>query len=175
MSSRNASPTSDASARQPSALDQASAEARIGVAWRELRRGASMAAMRERLYGDLLDPAQVDTLDLIMQREGLRMSELADALRVDASTATRAVNRLVDAGFVARVAAPGDGRGVVVVPSAEGRALYPDLSARRRTMLLEVLQDFSADDRAQLADLLERLVSGVDRYVTSTPGDDRSR
>jgi DNA-binding MarR family transcriptional regulator len=150
-------------------LDAGSAELRIGVAWRELRRGTSMVAVRERLLGDLLDPAQVDTLDLIVESDGRRMSELAEALRVDASTATRAVARLVDAGIVERVAAPGDGRGVVVVVSPAGRALHDELSARRRTMLLEVLDDFSKADRARLADLLERLVAGVDRYARSTP------
>jgi DNA-binding MarR family transcriptional regulator len=148
-------------------LDVGSAEMRIGVAWRELRRGASMIAVRERLLGDLLDPAQVDTLDLVVESEGRRMSELAEALRVDASTATRAVDRLVDAGIVERVAAPGDGRGVVVVVSPAGRALHDELSARRRTMLLEVLDDFSQADRARLAELLERLVAGVDRYASS--------
>jgi DNA-binding MarR family transcriptional regulator len=153
-------------------LDVGSAEIRIGVAWRELRRGASMIAVRERLLGDLLDPAQVDTLDLVVESEGRRMSELAEALRVDASTATRAVDRLVDAGIVERVAAPRDGRGVVVVVSPAGRALHAELSARRRTMLLEVLDDFSQADRARLAELLERLVAGVDRYAGSAPVPD---
>jgi DNA-binding MarR family transcriptional regulator len=145
-------------------LDPASTEARIGLAWRELRRGSAQQAMRDRLYGDLLEAAQVDALDVVMSTGGCRMAELADALRVDPSTATRAIDRLVAAGMVARENATGDGRGVQVVATAAGIELYDELSQRRRTMLFAVLAHFDADERAMLAELLERLVDGVDRY-----------
>lgn len=142
-----------------------SPEARIGVSWRELRRGASMQSMRDRLYGDLLEPAQVDALDVV-QAGARRMSELAEALRVDASTATRTVDRLVEAGLLRRTSAPDDGRVVVVELTAAGRRLHERLSKRRRAMLLTVLEGFEPAERALLADLLERLVRGVDRYVS---------
>ncbi|MEJ5254840.1 MAG: MarR family transcriptional regulator [Acidimicrobiales bacterium] len=142
-----------------------SPEARIGVAWRELRRGASMQAMRDRLYGDLLDPAQVDALDVV-HVGAKRMSELAEALRVDASTATRTVDRLVANGLLRRTSAPDDRRVVVVEMTPAGRRLHERLSRRRRVMLLSVLEEFDPDERLALAELLERLVRGVDRYVT---------
>jgi DNA-binding MarR family transcriptional regulator len=125
-----------------------------------------MQAMRERLYGDLLDPAQVDALDVIVHLDGCRMAELAEVLRVDPSTATRVVDRLTAAGFAARVPATGDGRGVHVAVTTPGRRLHEKLSLRRRQMLLSVLAEFDRDDRERLAELLERLVAGVDRYVS---------
>lgn len=146
-------------------LDPNSPEARIGVAWRELRRGASMQAMRDRLYGDLLDPAQVDALD-VMHAGARRMSDLAEALRVDASTATRTVDRLVDSGLVRRTSAPDDGRVVVAEMTPAGRRLHEKLSRRRREMLLTVLEEFDPSERVALAELLERLVRGVDRYAS---------
>jgi DNA-binding MarR family transcriptional regulator len=112
-----------------------------------------MQGMRERLYGDLLDPAQVDALDAVLERDGCRMSELADALRVDASTATRSVNRLEKAGLVERVAAAGDGRGVRVVATRTGLRLADELFERRKAMLFGVLEGFEAHDRASLATL----------------------
>jgi DNA-binding MarR family transcriptional regulator len=148
-------------------LDLASDEARIGVAWRELRRGAAMQAMRHKLYGDLLDPGQVDALDVVIQHQGCRMAELADGLRVDPSSATRVVDRLVEGGLVERVAAHGDGRGVRVVPTPSGREIHERLALRRRTMLFSVLEGFGPADRARLAALLERLVEGIDRFVSS--------
>lgn len=146
-------------------LPPGSPEVRIGVAWRELRRGAAMPGMRDRLYADLLDPAQVDALDVVVQAPGSRMSELADVLRIDASTMTRAVDRLVRAGLAERVAAQTDGRGVAVQPTALGLDLHGQLTARRREMLLIVLAELDGADRAALADLLERFVAGIDRYV----------
>jgi DNA-binding MarR family transcriptional regulator len=147
-------------------LDPGSAEARIGLAWRELRRGSAQQTMRERLYGDLLEPAQVDALDVVIGTgdQGCRMAELAAALRVDRSTATRTIDRLVGAGVVTRRSATGDGRGVQVVATDAGLALYDQLSQRRRAMLFSVLDGFDGDDRRALADLLERLVAGIDRY-----------
>jgi len=130
-----------------------------------------MQAVRERLYGELLDPSQVDALDVVMAEGACRMRRLAEALRVDASTATRAVDRLERAGLVAREPAGEDGRAVVVRPTTAGRALHGRLMARRRAMLLEVLAQFDPAERELLADLLERLVAGVDRYAAgSRPG-----
>lgn len=151
------------------ALDPASAEARIGFAWRELRRGSAQRAMRERLYGDLLEPGQVDALDVVISTGGCRMAELADGLRVDRSTATRVVDRLVGGGVVDRRSATGDGRGVQVVATARGLTLYEKLSERRRQMLFSVLETFDASDRNALAELLERLVDGIDRYSDRRP------
>jgi DNA-binding MarR family transcriptional regulator len=94
------------------------------------------------------------------------MAELAEVLRVDPSTATRVVDRLVKAGYAERATATGDGRGVHVVVTAPGRRLHEKLSLRRRQMLLSVLEEFDGGDRRQLAELLERLVAGVDRYVS---------
>ena len=59
---------------------------RIATAWKELRRGAAMVAVRDYFYvaeEDSIEPGQMDTLDLLVQQPAWRMSELAEALRVD--------------------------------------------------------------------------------------------
>lgn len=144
-------------------------EHRVGVAWRELRRGASMMRFRELLYGDELEMGQVDALDLLVQHGTSRMRDLADALRVDASTATRTVNRLVRAGLVERVPDPDDARGVRVRISDRGEELQASLAERRLHLLEQVLAGFAPDELAQLANLLERLVEGVDATVAGAP------
>ena len=72
--------------------DERLAALHIGTAWKELRRGAAMSILRDHMFGagkDAVEPGQVDTLDLLVQQPAWRMSDLADALRVDPSTATR--------------------------------------------------------------------------------------
>jgi DNA-binding MarR family transcriptional regulator len=126
-----------------------------------------MQSIRAILHGtgaDALDLGQVDALDLLVQRDSWRMTDLADALRIDRSTATRAVARLVDAAFAVRAAAPGDARGVLVRATAKGRRVQERLADRRRQFVRDVLSGFDARERAMLADLLERLVQGVDEY-----------
>ncbi len=145
---------------------------RVGAAWRELRRGAAMQAFRPIVYGegeDALDLGQVDALDLLVFHGPVRMGELAESLRVDASTATRAVNRLVDTGLAQRRRSDEDGRVMVVAITKRGNEVHRALTARRRNALEGILTDFSARDREQLAALLERFIIGLDQYVSPRP------
>ena len=147
------------------AVDEAQ---RIGIAWRELRRGASMTRLKERFQAERsIEIGQLDALDLLVDRgeAGLRMGDLADALRVDASTATRAVDRLVQAGFAERTTDPEDGRRVLARVSDKGEALHRELAEGRQDMLERMLQGFSDEDRQRLADLMERFVHALDELV----------
>jgi DNA-binding MarR family transcriptional regulator len=151
--------------RQP---DQLRLAVRIGLAWIEMRRGASASRLREHLYGtgdDALDPGQADTLDVLVTRPQWRMSELADALRVDPSTATRAVQRLVNDGFASRQSSDEDGRVVMVSLTALGTRRHAEVARRRGIFLTHLMSDYSAAEREQLADLLERFVASVDGFM----------
>ena len=142
---------------------------RIAFAWRELRRGASTSAVRDYFYGaadDALEAGQVDTLDLLVRRpDGWRMSELAEALRVDPSTATRAVQRLVNDGLAERRPCIDDGRVVLVHASPDGARRYRAVAKRRAAAMRVLLSAFDARERALLADLLERFVGALDELV----------
>lgn len=143
---------------------------RIGAAWRELRRGASMQAFRPIVYGEgdeALDLGQVDALDMLVFHGSVRMGDLAEALRVDASTATRAVNRLVDADLASRERSDGDGRVMVVVLTEHGKEVHRAMMVRRRDALEGILADLNPKERQQLATLLERFIDGLDSYVAT--------
>lgn len=127
-----------------------------------------MGGLRTYLYGvgpDAVDLGQVDTLDLLAQEPCWRMRDLAAALRVDASTATRAVDRLVDAGLADRRRDADDARAVVVALTPAGRRRHEAVVERRRSAMDRILTGFDEGERAVLAELLERLIEGVDRFV----------
>src|SRR5690349_17583506 len=141
---------------------------RIGVAWKELRRGAAMAMLRDHLFDvgkDALEPGQVDTLDLLVMRPEWRMSALAEALRVDPSTATRAVQRLERVGLAERHPSTADRRVVMVSPTALGIRRHAAIEARRRETLATMLGAFSLDERRLLAELLDRFVESLDEFT----------
>jgi DNA-binding MarR family transcriptional regulator len=141
--------------------------ARIAHAWRELRRGAAMTALRERFAGEIgLDQGQIDFLEALVLAGSTRMRDLADVLRVDASTATRAVQRLVDRGLAERSTDDRDARCVHVAPTDDGRVLYEEILGSRRAGMLELLADLSPAERRAIADGMESLVAALDRYVT---------
>ncbi|MEY4230770.1 MAG: hypothetical protein RLZZ362_1619 [Actinomycetota bacterium] len=129
-----------------------------------------MSDLRDHLFGtggDALDQGQMDTLDALAQRDTWRMSELADALRVDPSTATRAVQRLVNAGLATRNPCDDDGRVVRVTVAAAGTARHAEVAERRAQLMAHVLGAFTPTERAELADLLERLVGAVDHFLAT--------
>ena len=141
---------------------------RIAVSWSEIRRGAGMGAVRDYLFGtgeDRLDQGQMDTLDLLAQRPSWRMSELAEALRVDPSTATRAVQRLVNVDLAVRRPSDEDGRVVIVEIAERGRSRHATVAARRMVLMSHMLKAFGPAERPLLADMLERFVVAVDEFV----------
>lgn len=141
---------------------------RIGKAWIGLRRGATMSALRELILGTgegALEQGQFDTLDLLAARPAWRMSEMAEALRVDPSTATRAVQRLVNSGLATRMAHDDDGRVVMVAITETGRLRHDEVAARRAQLMQHLMGVFTADERPVLAEFLERFLDAVDGYI----------
>ncbi len=143
--------------------------ARMGRAWRELRRGTSTGVVRDELFGvgaDAVEPGHMDVLDLLVQRPEWRMSELAAALRVDPSTVTRTLQRMEAAGLAERHSpASGDRRAVIVKPTATGRERQASIAAKRVRIVTEIMAPLSDDERKQLVELLERFIESADKFV----------
>lgn len=149
--------------------EQVELAVRIGSAWIGLRRGAGMSALRELLLGtgdDALEQGQMDTLDMLAGRPAWRMSEVAEALRVDPSTATRAVQRLVNSGLANRMAHDDDGRVVMVSITDAGRARHAEVAVRRARLMRHLLESFTPEERPMLAEFLERFIASVDGFMT---------
>ena len=148
---------------------------RIGRAWIELRRGAAASALRSYLFGTekALEQGQMDALDLLTRRER-PMKELAARLRVEPSTATRAVQRLEHDGLAERFTSPQDGRVVLVRITDEGRRRHDAVAVRRSIAMMHILSEFDPHERAQLADLMDRLIASIDDVVERLDGDDDS-
>lgn len=143
-------------------------ELRIGRAWREMRRWATASDIRDIIYGvggSAIDPGQMDALDLLVAVPSCRMSELAEHLRIDPSSATRAVQRLIKDNLAERVEHEGDGRVVAIAATDRGRKIHEHVAARRRELIFSVLEEFDETERHQLAEFLERFLSSVDSYV----------
>lgn len=141
---------------------------RVGRAWREIRRGATAGDLRDVIFGvggSAIEPGQMDALDLLVTVESCCMGDLAEHLRIDPSTATRAVQRLIKDNLVERVKHSGDGRVVAIAATERGRRIHGEVAARRRDVILTVLEAFPEDERFLLAQILERFSTAVDETV----------
>ena len=118
--------------------------------------------MRQRVDGDVLDPGSIWLLKNLHSRGGMRISELAGCVNLDASTVSRHVAQLQALGLVERTGDPEDGRASLLGITTEGRARLEQAFDRRRALLTGRVQDWPADDLDQLARLLNRFVTDID-------------
>lgn len=111
--------------------------------------------------------ALADALTVLCQRGPLRMGELAEALHITPASTTRAVNCLVQQGYVERVKDEDDQRLIMVSASEQGRQRFQLLNDRVQFGLGRIMAEFNPEEQALLAEFLERFVGSVEQYVAS--------
>lgn len=114
----------------------------------------AIAAKSLARVDDQVTLPQYRALVVLASRDGLRPVDLADALDVSPSTATRMCDRLVRKELVERVHRDSDRREVELRLSAEGRSLVGEVTAHRRRELRRVLGRIGPADQALLIDAL---------------------
>jgi len=105
---------------------------------------------------------QIDSLDLLVTRRSWTMCDFAAALGIDPSTATRAIDRLVDIGLAEREHSPTDKRVTLVHATQTGRDTQRRVAHRRLGIVTDALDTFTDTEQHTLADLLDRLVAALD-------------
>lgn len=149
----------------------------IRAAWQALSRQSLLPAVQERLTeasGLSIPRTARLALAQLAERGELRISELASLAGVDVSTMSRILRALGAAGLIRRH--PGDDLRVVVVsatPAGE-QAVAHNLDAAQQ-LLNEVLAAWSAHDREQLAQLLNRFAQDFADYLAANSGRVRAR
>lgn len=111
---------------------------------------------------------QYRALVILASRGRLRPVDLADALDVSPSTATRMCDRLVRKELVERVHSDSDRREVELRLSTDGRALVSEVSNRRRREVRRVLSRTSVEQQRQLIEALQAFNSAAGEAPEST-------
>lgn len=125
-----------------------------------------MARRLRQEAGDELSPSSMAALATIEIRGPLTPSELAEYEGIKRPTATRVLQRLLEAGLIERTADPSDGRSAVVSVTRDGGALLKKLRSRKTAYLAQRLRELPDDDVKALeraAEVLERLLDGERR------------
>ena len=104
-----------------------------------------------------LSPHQARALKVVGERDGVRLTDLADTLRIAPRSATEVVDGLQERGLVERTPDPGDRRAVILRPTDEGRRIRAQIDAARAADSAELYGRLSAADRAALARILRSL------------------
>lgn len=111
--------------------------------------------------------AQAATLDALRAFGPIRQGELGRRLGITASTLTRNLTRLLDAGLVERLADPDDARATRVRLLPSGARALDEVRRQERAFARDVLDRLPADRREAIVDGLQELLVAV-RAATET-------
>ena len=151
--------------------DAAEARRQLRAALQALHRitgSARLDRLNAARSGVSIGFAAVGVLGRVIETGPIRMSDLADAGRMQPAALTRQVQALEAEGYVVRRADPADGRASVIAVTAAGRAAHRRVDLANDALMGEQLADWSQDE-------LEGLVAQLDRLVTDLRAVPRGR
>jgi len=144
----------------------------IGIVGRVSRLARELEARLEPVYREHgLEPGWHDVL-ATLRRHGppfqLRPTDLTNASMLTSSGTTKRLDKLEQAGLIARSPDPADRRGTIITLTDEGRALIDRLTEAHLQNEREILAALGEADQRRLADLLRRLQLGLPESTGST-------
>ena len=114
---------------------------------------------RDCICGHDVSVTQCYALDALVRRELMTLNELAAALSLDKSTASRVVATLERKGYVARATHPRDRRAVLLTATTAGRRLVERIVGELVEEKKRLLAEFPEEVREAAAELIQRLTA----------------
>ena len=116
-----------------------------------------------------LTPSQASVLGIIVGRDQMSLSELAEYERLNPTMLSRVVGRLQELGFIDRIPDPADLRSASVVGTAEGERVDQEIKARRAAALAQCLDLLTAGQVSALTEALPALEALAEAMRLASP------
>jgi MarR family 2-MHQ and catechol resistance regulon transcriptional repressor len=130
-------------------------------AWRSFVRAKAQIgrAVRRELREHGLTGAQLAILRVLADSggEGLKLNEISQRLCVTSGNVTGLIDRLEEAGHLARLPHPEDRRITLAVLTPAGRELFERIHPAHLARIEQLMSALTAQEQMTLADLLARL------------------
>ena len=98
----------------------------------------------------------------ICENPGIIQEKLADMIKVDRTTASRAIKKLEASGFIEKRADAANRKIKRIFPTEKGKAISPNISKENEHSERVALQGLSEDESALLIDLLQKVRKNVE-------------
>jgi DNA-binding MarR family transcriptional regulator len=147
--------------------DQAPPAARLQQEVIGFVRAFGLLASDRTPCGQPLAPSDAHALTEIVSEDGLTQRELVDRLRLDRSSVSRLVDRLVARGWVERANGP-DRRTVRLLPTSAGRRVAADVADARAKRFAALLEAVPVDRRDEVVDAIRLLTVAAREHGGST-------
>ncbi len=122
-----------------------------------------------------LGATEEKTLSLLSQRGPLTAGEIASHTGLTTPSVTGLLDRLESKGMAQRVRDPHDRRRVIVEPNQERLAELEQMFHPLNETFRELLERYSDEQLATLADFLTRAVQRSQEFIASKPGKQDER
>lgn len=136
-----------------------------------LRAGSSSALALEAALADTgVSYSEYDVLLNLLDgaRDGMRPTELAEAVVITKSGLTRLVDRLVERGYLERRVCPSDRRGQLIVATPDGRRAFRRAAPNVVRTIGTLFGGQFSDDVVALRQMCERIAKAAEA-MTSRP------
>ena len=135
----------------------------IGIVGRVSRLARELESRLEPVYREHgLEPGWHDVLATLRRSGGtLRPTDLTNASMLTSSGTTKRLDKLEQAGLIARAPDPDDRRGTLISLTAAGRELIDSLTPAHLDNERRILSALSEAEQRKLADLLRKLQLGL--------------
>ena len=166
MTQTQATPAPPISENQPSPDAEAVVD-QIVRFFRLMKRAGAKFASQQR---DGIEQAAYYLLAVLATEGPQRTTALAEAVHSDTSTVSRQVGTLVRHGLVERQADPADGRACLLAATETGLTCFEQHRRARTEHMASALRQWSSEDLATVATLLDRLNADFENHELITTG-----
>jgi MarR family transcriptional regulator, organic hydroperoxide resistance regulator len=126
------------------------------------RAGVRMGEMfSEELAGIGMTLPMYRVMAALWERDGQKLSELADMISIEMSTLSRLITEMKKRDLVSRQRQDGDERSVRLSLTAEGRVLVASLIPRAQSYEARAVQGFSAEQVAQMKRMFRTILKNL--------------
>ena len=117
---------------------------------------------RDKICCHDISVTQCYAVEALLRKGPLQLNELASALYLDKSTASRVIDSLERKKYVERIPSSDDRRAVSIRVTRSGKALNERIHADLIAQQSELLRDLDPQLRARVTDVIERLARAAE-------------
>jgi DNA-binding MarR family transcriptional regulator len=128
---------------------------------------STVRRLRARDGGEAVDLPSIYVLNVVREHPGIRVSELAGNVGLDASTVSRHIRSLEAVGYLSRVSDPRDRRASCLELTQDGVEVITEAFETRATMILAAMDDWPAEDIERFTALCVRFADDFDKVASA--------
>jgi len=93
----------------------------------------------------------------LLRNDGIHQETISRSLNLDKANVTRAVNKLIEVGYVTKKVDPDDKRAFILYVTPKGRKIEPEIRKILENITSRLLSDFTKSEKKIALNLLKRM------------------